>query len=116
MNSHACCPARAAAFRRQTFWTLTANPRVLKSATVRDTAVRLGATPQQVLFSWLIASGHQPMTGTTSRAHMAQDLEAPSLALTPAEMDAIGALFASNEEGDAPGGGGVRRFLGALFG
>ena len=77
----------------QTFWTLTANPRVLKSDAVRGAVARLGVTPAQVLFAWLISSGHQPLTGTTSSAHMTEDLAAPTLVLTPAEMEAIGALF-----------------------
>ena len=77
----------------QSFWTLTANPHVLKSAPVRAAAARLKATPQQVLFRWLIQSGHQPLTGTTSPEHMSQDLDAAALELTEDEMAAIGALF-----------------------
>mmetsp|Transcript_42291 Transcript_42291/g.111856 ORF Transcript_42291/g.111856 Transcript_42291/m.111856 type:complete len:326 (+) Transcript_42291:23-1000(+) len=77
----------------QTFWTLTANPHVLRAAPVRRAAERLRATEQQVLFRWLIQAGHQPLTGTKSREHMLQDLSAASLELTQAEMAEIGALF-----------------------
>lgn len=79
----------------QTFWTLTANPKLLRSEPVRDAASRLRATPPQVLFRWLIQAGHQPLTGTRSPDHMRQDLEAASLAqleLSDAEMVAIGSL------------------------
>jgi len=84
----------------QTFWTLTANPHLLGSAVVERTAARLAeATDQavtgaQVLFKFLIQAGHQPLTGTTSEAHMAQALAAPRLPdLTEAEVAAIRALL-----------------------
>ena len=48
----------------QTFWTLTANPGILKSLPIQTAAERLRATPEQVLFCWLIQSGYQPLTGT----------------------------------------------------
>lgn len=79
----------------QTFWTLTANRRLLESAPVQSAARRLRATPPQVLFRWLIQSGHQPLTGTKSPEHMRQDLDAASLAqleLSAEEMVSIGQL------------------------
>uniref|UniRef100_A0A7S4RR86 NADP-dependent oxidoreductase domain-containing protein n=1 Tax=Alexandrium monilatum TaxID=311494 RepID=A0A7S4RR86_9DINO len=77
----------------QTFWTLTANPHILRSAPMQRAASRLHATPAQVLFRWLIQSGHQPLTGTTSREHMRQDLNVTRLMLTPAEEASIRELF-----------------------
>jgi len=79
----------------QTFWTLTANGDKLRRGPIADAARRLGVTPPQVLFAWLIRAGHQPLTGTTSEDHMRQDLQAPQLAgdLKDAEVDAIAALF-----------------------
>ncbi len=35
---------------------------------VRKAAQRLKATPAQVLFAWLIRSGHQPLTGTRPKS------------------------------------------------
>ncbi|CAE7540832.1 cpr-c2 [Symbiodinium natans] len=78
----------------QTFWTLTANPHVLASPPVQSAAQRLRATPAQILFRWLIQSGHQPLTGTKSSEHMQQDLEVMSLPLTDGEMRTIGDMFA----------------------
>ncbi|CAK9021035.1 NADPH-dependent conjugated polyketone reductase C2 (CPR) (2-dehydropantolactone reductase) (2-dehydropantolactone reductase (A-specific)) (Ketopantoyl-lactone reductase) [Durusdinium trenchii] len=77
----------------QTFWTLTANPHLLEMPPIRAAARRLSATPAQVLFAWLIRSGHQPLTGTKSLQHMKQDLQAANMALTEAEMRDIGGLF-----------------------
>eukprot|EP00928_Gymnodinium_smaydae_P084627 TRINITY_DN67913_c0_g1_i1.p1 TRINITY_DN67913_c0_g1~~TRINITY_DN67913_c0_g1_i1.p1 ORF type:complete len:338 (+),score=15.32 TRINITY_DN67913_c0_g1_i1:34-1047(+) len=77
----------------QSFWTLTANPQILRSDSVQRAASRLNATPAQVLFRWLVQSGHQPLTGTKSIEHMRQDLRVADMVLTKAEMDAIGALF-----------------------
>ncbi|CAJ1367241.1 unnamed protein product [Effrenium voratum] len=79
--------------RYQTFWTLTANPHVLASPPVRKAAGRLNATPAQVLFAWLVRSGHQPLTGTKSSVHMKEDLAAASLVLTDAEASEIASLF-----------------------
>ncbi|CAE7757574.1 cpr-c2 [Symbiodinium microadriaticum] len=78
----------------QSFWTLTANPHVLASPPVQSAAERLRATPAQILFRWLIQSGHQPLTGTKSSDHMQQDLEVMSLVLTDGEMQSIGQMFA----------------------
>jgi len=80
----------------QTFWTLTANPHVLGSPPVQSAAQRLRATPAQILFRWLIQSGHQPLTGTKSSEHMQQDLDVVNLALTEEEMRGIGELLGPN--------------------
>ena len=58
----------------QSFWTLTANPGILKSASVRDIAKKYGKTPAQIFFSYLINSaGICPLTGTTNEEHMVRD-------------------------------------------
>jgi len=77
----------------QSFWTLTANPHVLAMPPIRKAAQRLKATPAQVLFAWLIRSGHQPLTGTRSPEHMKEDLEAAKMILTETEMSDIGSIF-----------------------
>lgn len=77
----------------QTFWTLSANPHILDSMPVRRAATRLRATPAQVLFRWLIQSGHQPLTGTKSSIHMEQDLAVTNMTLTDSEMIEIGRLL-----------------------
>ena len=50
--------------RYQTFWTLTANPHLFQLPAIRKACERLEATGPQILFAWLIQSGHQPLTGT----------------------------------------------------
>lgn len=77
----------------QSFWTLTANPDILGDVSIRRAAQRLRATPEQVLFRWLIQCGHQPLTGTKSPMHMRQDLDVINMLLSDREMSEIGALF-----------------------
>jgi diketogulonate reductase-like aldo/keto reductase len=84
------CRARGMLY--QSFWTLTANPQVLASRVVRAIAVTHARTPAQILFRWLIDSGVVPLTGTTSEAHMREDLAVFDFALARDERHAIGAL------------------------
>lgn len=77
----------------QSFWTLTANPHILSSGPVEAAARRLGATPAQVLFRWMVQAGHQPLTGTKSMQHMQQDLAVVDLELSATEMLEINKLF-----------------------
>ena len=77
----------------QTFWTLTANPDILKSATVRGLATKKKHTPEQIWFAFVLKSGMMFLTGTTSDEHMAEDLAVPSISLTQDEFDTIDALL-----------------------
>ena len=58
----------------QSFWTLTANPHVLASNTVRTIAQKHKKTEAQIFFRYLSHSGIVPLTGTTSEQHMKEDL------------------------------------------
>ena len=73
----------------QGFSLLTDNPEVVNGPVVRAIAMRLGATPAQVIFRFAIAAGMLPLTGTTREEHMRQDLAAPSLELSPDDVVAI---------------------------
>jgi diketogulonate reductase-like aldo/keto reductase len=84
------CRARGIVY--QSFWTLTANPQVLASATVRAIAAAHARAPAQVLFRWLVEDGVVPLTGTTSETHMREDLAVFDFALTADERRAIAAL------------------------
>jgi pyridoxine 4-dehydrogenase len=55
-------------------------------------AERHGATPQQVALAWLLARSPTmlPIPGTLSLAHLRDNLAALEIALTDAELDAIG--------------------------
>jgi diketogulonate reductase-like aldo/keto reductase len=68
----------------QGFSLLTANPDALVRA--RPLAAKHGKTPEQIVFAFALAVGMLPLTGTTDRAHMKQDLEAVSLQLSPEEV------------------------------
>jgi len=77
----------------QSFWTLTANPHVLGHATMRQIAARRSRAPEQILFRYLTQQGVVPLTGTTSVAHMQDDLEIFEFTLDDGELDAITQLF-----------------------
>jgi len=77
----------------QSFWTLTANPGVLAHATLRSTAAKYARTPAQVFFRYLTQIDIVPLTGTTSPAHMREDLAIFEFALTKSECDGVGSLL-----------------------
>ncbi|KAI1728172.1 aldo/keto reductase family domain-containing protein [Ditylenchus destructor] len=58
----------------QSFWTLTANPHILRSQLIREIASKRSATPEQIFFRYVLDIGIAPLTGTTSQQHMKQDL------------------------------------------
>jgi diketogulonate reductase-like aldo/keto reductase len=77
----------------QSFWTLTANPRVLEHAVVKRLSAKHGFTPAQVFFRYLTYEGVVPLTGTQSPEHMQQDLAILDLTLRDDERAAIAALL-----------------------
>ncbi|KAL6050370.1 Aldo-keto reductase family 4 member C8 [Balamuthia mandrillaris] len=58
----------------QSFWTLTANPHLLKTPVVRSIAKKVNGTPEQVFFRFVMDMDIIPLTGTTNERHMRQDL------------------------------------------
>jgi diketogulonate reductase-like aldo/keto reductase len=75
--------------RYQGFSLLTANPQVLGDRRLLAVARRHGMTPPQVVFRFALDVGMLPLTGTTNRTHMEQDLAALQLKLDPAEVTLI---------------------------
>jgi diketogulonate reductase-like aldo/keto reductase len=73
----------------QGFSLLTANARALASQAVTRAARRAGRTPAQVVFRFALEVGMIPLTGTSSRAHMDEDLACFEFALEPEEVRAI---------------------------
>jgi len=59
----------------QSFWTLTANPEILSSRAVKSLSNKYKKTPEQVLFAFVRGIGITPLTGTSSKQHMREDLE-----------------------------------------
>lgn len=76
----------------QGFSLLTANRRALEHPKVIGIANHHGCTVPQVIFRFAMAVGMLPLTGTTSRAHMRDDLAAAGIRLEPDEVAAIEAL------------------------
>jgi diketogulonate reductase-like aldo/keto reductase len=78
----------------QSFWTLTANPRVLAHASIAALASSHGRTPAQILFRYLTQVGVVPLTGTSSEAHMREDLAIFEFELSARECGSIDKLLA----------------------
>jgi diketogulonate reductase-like aldo/keto reductase len=77
----------------QSFWTLTANPLILASATITDLASKYRRTPVQILFRYLTHTGVVPLTGTKSELHMREDLSIFDFELTVPDRKAVEDLF-----------------------
>jgi diketogulonate reductase-like aldo/keto reductase len=73
----------------QGFSLLTANREVLADREIQTIARRLGASPAQVIFRFAMHVGMLPLTGTTSRQHMNEDLQAEQFALSSEEIQRI---------------------------
>ena len=73
----------------QSFWTLTANPRVLAARVVKELAIKHKRTPAQVFFRYLTQIGIVPLTGTSSEQHMQEDLAIFVFDLTQEECGLI---------------------------
>jgi hypothetical protein len=73
----------------QGFSLLTANPEVVGHPLIARIAARERATPAQVVFRFALAVGMLPLTGTSDREHMGQDLASAALTLSPDEVETI---------------------------
>ena len=81
------CAARDVTY--QGFSLLTANVEVLHHPFVHTLAERLTATTPQVIFAFARQIGMLPLTGTTDKEHMKQDLASLELELSEKEVHAI---------------------------
>lgn len=77
----------------QSFWTLTANPHILASNTVRTIAQKYKKTDAQIFFRYLSHSGIVPLTGTTSEQHMKEDLSIFEFELSSEDLKNMGLLL-----------------------
>ena len=77
----------------QSFWTLTANPHILASHTVRTIARKHLKTEVQIFFRYLSQSGVVPLTGTSSEQHMKEDLGIFDFELSPKDLEDGGLLL-----------------------
>jgi diketogulonate reductase-like aldo/keto reductase len=77
----------------QSFWTLTANPHILGSNTVRALSQKYNKTEAQILFRYLNQSSIVPLTGTCSEQHMREDLNVFDFELTSDDLKKMRRLF-----------------------
>lgn len=73
----------------QGFSLLTANVEVLRHPFVFNIAKQFGIAPTQVIFSFSRQIGMLPMTGTSSKEHMKQDLESLEINLSEEMINII---------------------------
>lgn len=77
----------------QSFWTLTANPNIVNSDTVRSISEKYNKTPQQIWFAYVHINGMIYLTGTKSAKHMQEDLEVDTIRLSDVEVASIDQLL-----------------------
>jgi diketogulonate reductase-like aldo/keto reductase len=90
-NIRAYCRRRHILY--QSFWTLTANPKVLASPAITALTEQYQRTAPQILFRYLTQIDAVPLTGTSSQPHMQQDLAIFEFQLTAAEIAQLSTLF-----------------------
>ncbi len=73
----------------QAFSLLTANGEIARNPAFAQIVKRSGMTPPQVVFSFALALGMLPLTGTTKEAHMRDDLACTGEELDPDDLDAL---------------------------
>ena len=83
----ALCAERGVVY--QGFSLLTANGRELASPAFSRIVDEVDATPAQIVFRFAQQVGMVPLTGTSSEAHMREDLACGDLALSDAQLRTI---------------------------
>ena len=78
----------------ESFWSLTANAKLLQSQVVQAIARAQGKTPAQVFFRYLTQLGLVPLTGTASAQHMREDLDIFGFSLGAEPMQQMDGLLA----------------------
>jgi diketogulonate reductase-like aldo/keto reductase len=78
----------------QGFSLLTANPEVFRHPDFARIRARVGCTSAQLVFSFALAIGMLPLTGTTDPTHMAEDLLSTHVELIGADITTIERLVA----------------------
>ncbi len=77
----------------QGFWTLSANPHLLRDATLLGLAAAYARTPAQILFRYLLQRDVVPLTGTTSALHLRESLDVLAFELDAPDAAAVDALL-----------------------
>ena len=77
----------------QSFWTLTANPHILLSNTLRSISQKYKKTEAQIFFRYLNQSCIVPLTGTCSEEHMREDLDVFDFELSSDDLEKVKRLL-----------------------
>ncbi len=77
----------------QSFWSLTANPHILKSREFFALSQEYDKTEAQILYRYLSHVGITPLIGSTSQQHINEDLDIFSFELKVGEIEAISSLL-----------------------
>ncbi len=77
----------------QSFWSLSANPHIVKSEIISKIAKKYQRTNEAIFYRFLTKIGITPLNGTTSTTHMKEDLDIFSFTLEDSEIDTIDSLF-----------------------
>ncbi|CDJ39758.1 aldo/keto reductase family oxidoreductase, putative [Eimeria tenella] len=81
----------------QGFWTLTANPHILRNPVITRTASRLRCTPEQLWFRYLIHRDIVPLAGPKDVHHMEDDTECVKMPLLQSVCDQLDAVLPRSE-------------------
>lgn len=77
----------------QSFWSLSANPHILRSRECVALSEKYGKTQAQILYRFLNQLGIIPLIGSTSSVHIDQDLEIFTFELEMDEVQSIRSLL-----------------------
>jgi len=77
----------------QSFWTLTANPDILNNAGFKTIAEKYQLTPQQLMYKFLVDTGCQPLSGTTTHHHEVAQVIGLKFKLSDFEISIIDATM-----------------------
>ena len=73
----------------ESFWTLTANPKILQSQEIHNLGRKYEKTAAQVFFRFVKHLGITPLSGTKNIQHMQEDLDLASFALEEDEVKTL---------------------------
>jgi len=77
----------------QSFWSLTANPKIVEGKTLDVISQKYQVTPAEIWFTFLRENSIVPLVGTSSSQHMLEDLGSLELSLSADEVEQIQRLL-----------------------
>jgi diketogulonate reductase-like aldo/keto reductase len=77
----------------ESFWTLTGNPNLVQSSTVKVLAAQYQVSCEQLWFRFVMALGIVPLSGTTNLQHMKEDLRVPDIPLSSSDVQKLTSLL-----------------------